>query len=1223
LGVVHRDIKLANLMVDARGQVWITDFGLALLQHGEPGLTLTGDLVGTLRYMSPEQALAKRAVIDHRTDVYSLGATLYELLTLQPVFGGDDKQELLRQIAFEEPAAPRKLNKAVPAELETIVLKALEKDPSERYATAQELADDLRRFLDDKPIQARRPSVLQRVRKWSRRHKPLVRSMAALVLITAIAAGGLWTWWAQKQAVAEGEARAALREAGSLMHQEHWPEALSAARRAEAVLASLGGHSDLLRQVRALIGELEMARRLQEVGLHSNGPKEAYFSHELRDADYTAAFREYGLDTDALDTPVAAEQIRGRPIHQQLVAALEFWAATRKHLKRDGWKQRLAVARAADPDPLRNRLRDFLEGKDPKALDELADAKEAQDWPVPTFVLLGTLAQRKDSGGRVAAVLERARQQHLNDFSINETLGVLLLWSQPPRVEEAIRFYTVAVALRPVSPGAHQNLGTALAAKGRLEEAMAEYRQALCLDQDDPGAHYNLGDALREKGRLDEAIAEFREAIRLKQDFFKAHVNLGIALADKGRLDEAIAEYRQALCLDQDDPGAHNNLGNALMEKDRLDKAIAEFHAALRLKKDFPVAHYNLGQALGKQGKLKEAEAAFRKAIHFKPDYPGAHANLGNVLRDHGRHKEAEAAYRKALRLQPDLPIVHNNLGATLNDQQRYQEAEAAVREAIRLKHDSPEAHVTLGAALVGQGRHKEAEEASRDAIRLKHDCAGAYFNLGKALEGQGRHKEAERAYRVAIRLEPDDAEAHYNIGISLQRQGKYAEAEAAYREAIRIKPDHVEAHNNLGVALGDKGRLEEAIDEYREAIRLKKDFAEVHSNLGNALIKKGLLDEAIAAWQEATVVQPNFPSAHFNLGKALREKGQPDKAVGEFREAIRLKQDYPEAHFLLGQALRQMGQLDNAIAEYREALLLNPDYADVPGNLGLALMQKGLLDDAIAAFRLAIRLKTHVPVANYNLGNALRRKGQLDDAIAAYREAIRIREDYAEAHCNLAETLLQQGRFQETVQEYRRGHDLGSRKPGWPYPSAQWLRKAERVADLDARLPALLNGQEQPKDAGERMALAKLCQQHKRLYAAAARWYGEAFDAQPGLAEDQTGNRYNAAALAGCGQGHDARGLSAKERERLRKQALDWLKGDLRVWGRLLEAEPNKAGPGVASRMAHWLNDSDFTGVRGAEALFKLPQAERGEWQKLWGAVEALWQRAANPPAKAADGRP
>jgi eukaryotic-like serine/threonine-protein kinase len=190
LGVLHRDIKPANLLLDVRGNLWITDFGLARFQS-EPSWTMTGDLLGTLRYMSPEQALAKRVVIDHRTDVYSLGVTLYELLTLEPAFGGRDRQELLRQIAFEEPRPARKINRAVPVELETIVLKAISKNPDERYSSAQELADDLNHYLEYKPISARRPSLFQRVSKWARRHKPVVVSAGvstAVLLVTAVIA---------------------------------------------------------------------------------------------------------------------------------------------------------------------------------------------------------------------------------------------------------------------------------------------------------------------------------------------------------------------------------------------------------------------------------------------------------------------------------------------------------------------------------------------------------------------------------------------------------------------------------------------------------------------------------------------------------------------------------------------------------------------------------------------------------------------------------------------------------------------------------------------------------------------------------------------------------------------------------------------------------------------------------------------------------------------------
>lgn len=183
-GIVHRDIKPANLLLDAKGTVWVTDFGLAQVA-ADVGVTQTGDLVGTLRYMSPEQASGRRIPVDHRADVYSLGATLYELLSLTPIFSGSDRPTLLMQILNDDPRPLRQLDRAIPVELETIVLKATAKSSADRYATAGDMAADLRRYLDELPILARRPTLVDRARKWMRRH-PSIVGAAALLLVCGV-----------------------------------------------------------------------------------------------------------------------------------------------------------------------------------------------------------------------------------------------------------------------------------------------------------------------------------------------------------------------------------------------------------------------------------------------------------------------------------------------------------------------------------------------------------------------------------------------------------------------------------------------------------------------------------------------------------------------------------------------------------------------------------------------------------------------------------------------------------------------------------------------------------------------------------------------------------------------------------------------------------------------------------------------------------------------------
>jgi WD40 repeat protein/serine/threonine protein kinase len=180
-GTLHRDIKPANLLLDVHGTLWVTDFGLAKTAADE-NLTHTGDLVGTLRYMAPERFHGQ---CDARSDVYALGLTLYELLTKQPAFAAEDRNALIRQVTHEEPRRLRQLDPTIPRDLETIVHKAIDKEPGRRYATAAGLAADLQRFVEDRPIMARRISGLERAWRWARRN-PVVAGLTAVVVLLLV-----------------------------------------------------------------------------------------------------------------------------------------------------------------------------------------------------------------------------------------------------------------------------------------------------------------------------------------------------------------------------------------------------------------------------------------------------------------------------------------------------------------------------------------------------------------------------------------------------------------------------------------------------------------------------------------------------------------------------------------------------------------------------------------------------------------------------------------------------------------------------------------------------------------------------------------------------------------------------------------------------------------------------------------------------------------------------
>jgi serine/threonine protein kinase len=193
LGIIHRDIKPSNLLVEDSGRLWVTDFGLARIMRDDTRPTRTGDLVGTLRYVSPEQVRGEVGAGDERADIYALGATLYEALTLRPAFEAVDREALLFRILHADPVRPRRIEPAIPEELETIVLKAMDKLTSGRYATASDLAADLGRFLENRPIRARKLSLAERACRWSKKHRGwLASAIVAIIVSMGIATVALW-----------------------------------------------------------------------------------------------------------------------------------------------------------------------------------------------------------------------------------------------------------------------------------------------------------------------------------------------------------------------------------------------------------------------------------------------------------------------------------------------------------------------------------------------------------------------------------------------------------------------------------------------------------------------------------------------------------------------------------------------------------------------------------------------------------------------------------------------------------------------------------------------------------------------------------------------------------------------------------------------------------------------------------------------------------------------